>query len=444
MKKQIIILGIIGTIALGGMALGGKDEVSAIKLLEKYNASVEIKAKYALEGTTLVKTEIKNPILDKYKGEPKDEIKVTLGSNGTEFTPDIELKRWNEVGFKIKPKGLDLVATKDKNLLFEGDKIKFKTPKMDFEMYDVPATTNDEGSYKYIWYLNEKPTTNIINFDIETSGLSFFYQPELTAEEIAQGAERPPEVVGSYAVYHSTKGGMNDTYGKDYKVGKAFHIYRPHLYDANGLEAWGNLHIENGIYSVEIPTDFLDKAVYPIKSNDTFGYTTKGGSESYIYLASPVTFTDYASKFALTESGTLTSVTGWFTGYLAATKFVMAIYDSSLNLVEQTAEVTKGGSDGWTIFEKSSNLNTNPTKTSGDYWLVARSDGGGNANTRLYFDAGSANQGGYKSRASYSASFASTIDWTANNTNKHSIYVTYTPSGGGAAPLQQDIIWFDE
>jgi len=36
--------------------------------------------------------------------------------------------------------------------------------------------------------------------------------------------------------------------------------------------------IENGIYSVEIPQEFLDKAVYPIKSNDDFGYASIGSS----------------------------------------------------------------------------------------------------------------------------------------------------------------------
>jgi len=51
--------------------------------------------------------------------------------------------------------------------------------------------------------------------------------------------------------------GTNWVGGKEYKAGKFGHIYRPHLYDSNGLEAWGDLHIENGIYSVEIPQEFF-------------------------------------------------------------------------------------------------------------------------------------------------------------------------------------------
>src|SRR4030042_1498594 len=190
----------------------------------------------------------------------------------------------NLIPQKIKPR-LSGVASKDKLLSFEGEKVKFNTPKISFEMYDVPSTANDEGSYKYFLYLNEPPATNKIEFDIETSGLDFFYQPELTQQEIDDGCIRPPEIVGSYAVYHQTKGGMNDSAGKEYKVGKAFHIYRPHIIDAEGTETWGNLHIENGIYSVEIPQDFLDTAVYPIKSNDTFGYTTVGTYYSLVIAA---------------------------------------------------------------------------------------------------------------------------------------------------------------
>ena len=270
-KIPILISTTITALLVGGFYFGGVDEISQAKLTEKYALATEIKAKYSLDGTSLIKTDIKNPELDAYKNEPKDEIKITLGDkDALEFVPNIELKRWSEVSFKIKPKGLE--SAKDKDLKFEGDKVKFDTPKISYEMYDF---TEGEGGYKYIWYLNEAPTTNKIEFDIETSGLDFFYQPELTPEEIAQGAFRPENVVGSYAVYHQTKGGMNDSAGKDYKTGQAFMIYRPHIIDANGAETWGILNIKDGIYSVEIPQDFLDKAVFPIKSNDTFNWKNR-------------------------------------------------------------------------------------------------------------------------------------------------------------------------
>src|SRR4030042_761694 len=290
-KKLLIILGIISIVYAADDLT--TNEISPEEVAIKFEQS-QIKQNYTLDGVKLERKIIKNAELDKYKNEPKDEIKIEIGSNEpvavkgllggatgattSEFTPSIKLTRWNEVNFKITPIGLDKVATKDKTLSFEGEKIKFGTPKMSFEMYE----TAEEDGYKYIWYLNEKPATNKVEFQIETSGLDFFYQPELTPEEIAEGAFRPENVVGSYAVYHQTKGGMVDAWGKDYKVGKAFHIYRPKIIDAEGKETLGILKIENGIYSVEIPQDFLDKAVYPIKSNDEFGYhpVTPGSSIS--------------------------------------------------------------------------------------------------------------------------------------------------------------------
>ena len=284
-KKLLILLGIVGVATAATLTADlTKNEISVDKISEKYEQS-QIKNSYSLNEAVLTKIDIKNQELDSYKGEPKDEIKITIGDNTPvvekglfgatgdevkEFTPKISLKRWNEVEFSLTPKGLENVATKDKDLIFEGDKIKFKTPKMDFEMFE---TTEGEGGYKYIWYLNEKPASNKVEFQIESSGLDFFYQPPLTQEyqngyseefqkEIIVSetqvkdlegnvlVERPENVVGSYAVYHSTKGGMNDSAGKEYKVGKAFHIYRPHIIDATGAETWGNLHIENGIYNV--------------------------------------------------------------------------------------------------------------------------------------------------------------------------------------------------
>ena len=238
--KWLLLGTVVSAATIGAIVLPNQiNEVSKDKLTAKYEQATEIKAKYQIDGSSLKRKVIKNVELDKYKGEPKDEIKVTLGDvNSADFTPNIEMKRWNEVSFKLKPR-LSAVATKDKDLLFEGEKVRFKTPKMDFEMYDVPATVTDEGSYKYIWYLNE-----------------------------AQGASRPENVVGSYAVYHQTKGEMNDAYGKDYGTGKFGHIFRPRICDSNNSCVWGDLFIDTnvGIYRITISQSFLDTAKYPVRS----------------------------------------------------------------------------------------------------------------------------------------------------------------------------------
>lgn len=435
-------------------------------LREKYNQATEIKAKYKLDGVSLVKTEIKNPALDKYKGEPKDEIKITLGDKDkTEFAPNIEMKRWNEVFFKLKTDNLlKNVAAKDKNLFFENNKIKYETPKISFEMYDVPAIEIDEDSYKYIWYLNSKPTTNKVEFEIFSEGLDFFRQPPLT-EEYQNGyseefqkeivvsetqvkdlegnvlVERPENVIGSYAVYHQTKGGMNDIYGKDYKAGKAFHIYRPHIIDANGAETWGILKIENGIYSVEIPQEFLNKAVYPIKSNDTFGRTTVGASNSGI--------TDTEAN-VLAVGDSYTAVAGdiitkfSMAGYSAAgtSGFDLAAYTSngSVPVSRLAAGITVNCGTSLPIVAFKDSSAVSQAMAGGSVYVVAFGNDG--AFTE-YIAQDSVGQNESSSDASTGALPAS---WTHRYYNfyRFSIYATYTPSGGGGTPIPKDNIWWDE
>ena len=449
MKKFLIIILLLFLTGCQPIRFGA-GEITAEGIASKYNTANEIKAKYQLDDVSLIKKDIKNAELDKYKGEPKDEIKVTIGDNTPviedgffganeikEFKPDIELKRWNEVSFKLKT-GKLLSGTKNKTMSLEGDRIKYKTDKMDFEMYSP-----DDENYKYVWYLNEKPEKNVVEFEIESSGLDFFYQPPLTQEykngysekfqkEITVTEtqvkdldgnvlmERPENVVGSYTVYHSTKGGMNDINGKEYKTGKAFHIYRPHLFDANGLEAWGNLHIENGIYSVEIPQDFLDKAVYPIKSNDSFGYTTLGAT----IVAFSANQAD-SMQYSAPADGVVTSIS-W--GCSSPTSFFKALLftHSDLNIVANgVGDATAlPATKNW----GTSTFSISPTIISGTSYLLGTIS---NASVAEYYDAagGGTNLNHFDSSNSYTTpqnmGTASTFD------DLYSFYATYTPTGGG-------------
>ena len=58
-----------------------------------------------------------------------------------------------------------------------------------------------DGGFKIDILLNEKPNTNRFCYQIEGyEDYDFFYQPALTQEEIDDGAERPENIIGSYAV----------------------------------------------------------------------------------------------------------------------------------------------------------------------------------------------------------------------------------------------------
>lgn len=396
MKKIITIL-IAGGLLSGGIVARGQlndiaNDISSTELAQKYDsAPPELKAIYVREEAELKLTDIKNPELTS-EGQIKDDVQVTIGDNtpaprvlgifgGGEkvFKPDIEMKRWNEVSFKLKTEKLLEDSTED-SIALEKDKVKYNSKKMSFEMHQ----TLDKEAYKYVWYLNEKPITNKVEFQMESKGLDFFYQPPLN-EEFPESKNcsptecdtdgdgvvdsfRPENVVGSYAVYHSTKGGMNDTYGKDYKVGKAFHIYRPHLIDANGLEAWGILHISDPIeilpdgreirtYSVTLPDEIYNNGSYPIKSNDTFGYTSLGASSGLDQTATDTNNFAIRSGYAYTpsENGTLDKIS--FGAVLAV---------GTTDLIDLTVflnELNSGGANSHRQIAKKEQLNSSFSTT---------------------------------------------------------------------------------
>lgn len=234
-------------------------------------------------------TAVDNTLIQEVKPDPKDRIEVEIGDSKAPetFHPQAKIKRWdNEVNFSARYVDPE---PGEATLETEGNVVKYVKPKVEFHAYELdPADGLEDGGLEIELLLKEHPDTNRFDFTLETKGLEFFYQPALTPEEIEEGASRPDDVVGSYAVYHATQGGMNRADGMAYKTGKAFHIYRPFAHDANGDGIWCELNIdtETGILSVTIDEAFLKKAVYPVVVDPTFGYTSVGATtESGNYLS---------------------------------------------------------------------------------------------------------------------------------------------------------------
>jgi uncharacterized phage protein (TIGR02218 family) len=149
------------------------------------------------------------------------------------------------------------------------------------------AAQKDDG-YEFDLTLGERPRTNRFEFAIASRNLNFYRQPALTEEEIARGDERSDRVVGSYAVYHSTRRDNwrhADGREENYFCGKFCHIYRPQALDTDGLSVWCALDIEGGALVVTVPQDFLDGAKYPVRIDPDFGYGTAGASGEMTYRA---------------------------------------------------------------------------------------------------------------------------------------------------------------
>lgn len=206
---------------------------------------------------------------------PARRIDVEIGDSKQDaFYPQFKLKNWdNETNFSLRYID-DLSGVVEKI----GDTIKYIKEKEEVHFYEKP-NFDELGGFEIEILLKEKPASNKIRFSIQSKGLNFFYQPELTQKEKDNGGGRPDNVIGSYAVYHKTK--RDNIVGQnEYRTGKAFHIYRPKIIDKNGNWIWGELNIDEqtGILTITIDQQWLDGAIYPVLVDPTFGYTTVGSS----------------------------------------------------------------------------------------------------------------------------------------------------------------------
>lgn len=396
-----------------------------------------LKTRYQLTDNTLTRA---------VKVDPADQIELELGDakQPQEFLPQAKIKRWdNETNFSIRWKTDDPA---EPELTTEDDTITYRKGKQAFRAYELEAGEGmEDGGLEIELILDEKPQSNVFEFTIQTKELEFFYQPPLTQEEITQGASQPDDVVGSYAVYHKNKRD-NRVGGMAYKTGKAFHIYRPFAYDANGDGVWCELSVdpESGILSVTIDEEWLKTAVYPVVVDPTFGFTSKGATSHSLGISNIADIV--GSKFAATEAGTLTSISCYledgsnfpdFGGHptwaeLSGVTFIFAIYEDGTDgvLVDTTNEHTVNGSET-NGFQELTFPATPANITAQNYWLYLWGDGGDSGFVMFFFDST-----GGDSRAGNSSTypnFPATLDdadFSNNAAWNVSIFATYTAGGG--------------
>lgn len=401
------------------------DEKDNVKV-DPSKLSAKISAKYTLTNNAL-KTVAKD--------NPKDRVEAVIGDDKQPdtFYPQVKIQRWdNEVNtsVRLKDDGLEKESvTTDK------EKIVWSKGTKEVHFYDLPVDENNpEGGYEFEVILKGKPASNVIEFTLETKGLNFFYQPALTQKEIDEGVVRPENVVGSYAVYHKTKGRMNDIAGMEYKVGKAFHIYRPKVIDANGDSIWGELHIdeETGILTVTIDQAWLNSAVYPVIVDPTFGYTTLGSTVAYSY-------NDILGSLATGAAGTVSklSVGTKNDGFMADTQNVkgVLVLHSSHEIVSNGVGIAVDVPVTSTAAWYDSTFSTAPTISAVSYDLTSIAQGGGAAGPEYLYDTGSASDGFFDSSNSYTSPTNPT-DGVHNHATfgdkLFSIYATYTASVSSA------------
>lgn len=305
-------------------------------------------------------------------------------------------------------------------LVIQGGQIDGRI-KYAYETTNVAAF--DEDAHEFEIILKEKPLTNKLQFSLQSKGVDFIYQPELTVEEKKEGFIRPTHVIGSYAIYHKSK--INN----EYQAGKVGHIYRPQIIDAAGNKVWGDLFIDNSQMIVTIPQQFLDDAVYPIRhaAGATFGYTTLGASNTGDNGGD----SEVSSQFT-GAAGTGVSISVGFASNTAGIGHIAGLYTlSGTTLTFVTGTDTVTSTAALTNAFDALNFNSAPALSAISYNILCmvKAAGKGSHNSRL-FDAGSANQAADKVNNGTYPTLPSPITAVSQSTNKYSIFVTYTASGG--------------
>jgi hypothetical protein len=342
------------------------------------NFSKEIQGKYQFSGNTFSRC---------VKNNPFDKIEVEVGdAKQQNFFPQAKVMRWdNETNLSVR-----LITSKGSNTVStESEKIVWSNGKEEAHFYEInPNEEHKEGAFEFEVVLGEKPLSNVVEFSIETKGITFSKQLSLleetprpdwvTVSETEAYNEkgelayyRPENVVGSYALFHeSNKGDYSKVGGKDYKTGKFGHIFRPKIIDSKGNWVWGELNVKDNLLTVTIPEEFLNKAIYPIIVDPTFGYTVSGASGT-------ITWDFIGTKFTPNSSGVATeiSVYIWSQSDIPVGANVnVGIYNDNsgvigTNITNSTEIFIEPGEvNDWVDFAIN---NTNVTEEE-NYWLVAQ------------------------------------------------------------------------
>lgn len=359
-------------------------------------------------------TQERNTLKRAVKDYAPDKVELEIGdSKSDEFIPQAKIMRWdNETNFSIRR---DNGA---RSFIERDGKVVAESADENVVIYELePDEQNEDGGLEIEIELPRQPKSNIFEFTLQTKGLNFYYQAPLTPEEIAEGASRPENVEGSYAVYHATKRD-NRVGGKEYKTGKAFHIYRPKAIDADGAEVWCELSIDEqaGVLTVTVPQAWLAKVSYPVRVDPTFGYTSVGSG-----LGGGGADEIYGIVSTAPESGDiqkLTSYSGTDTNPRKA-----GVYSSDRqSFLGGAAEVIPDAED-WHDHAVDSSI---AITASNDYYLVIWYD----VNSTIRYDVGSTGDGigQYNDGVNYTygAAWPTDISNSQLTDRIHSIYATYT------------------
>jgi hypothetical protein len=330
---------------------------------------------------------------------------VVAGGKTGNFVPNLNSSfHSDEFFFNLNRK--DKVVTSE-SVVTENGKTKLTTGD-DIDIFHI----DEKGRLKWDIEFTEKPKSNKITWELKYSkGIEFYRQNALSEEEKKYGLERSDDIVGSYAVYCNNK-------HNNYKTGKLCHIYKPFCIDATGKEVYAELFIDNKNLTITIPQDYLDTAVYPVILDPTFGYTSVGASGLHA--------DGYAFGCKFTgAAGTATSLSAYVTS-ATSKNWKYALFSNNSNTLTLVSGTTEGSgiASGWSELA----LSSSSVISASSYALVLQ---GVDTTVYFYYDSGGdSGQQGYRDRT-YSSAWATPETWAFPNSNRLSVYCTYSTGETG-------------
>ncbi len=356
-----------------------------------------------------------------------DSVEVGDITSG-KFEPYLKVKRWGAecaVGLLIGGEtASEMRIPSDKLIEYETSEHLLQYHTKDYKL----------GGFAVDEVIFKKPLNRVVSASYSLDNIQAFYQPPLTPSEIADGCSRPEKVVGSYALYHATKepvhASMQDAI--KYKTCKIGMWYRPLIWDNATPKhyCWGEFSIipQTGIRTITIPKEFYETATYPITIDDDFGYTAEGGSSSGV-----VSGWAYCTSFTTSgQAGETDSMSAYCKSNEAGDKLEFAIYEDDAGNVRPGVygdETSEGDVPTPTNDIETQNLvGSYAIVDTTKYWLcinINRISG----TCSVAFDAGAV-KNTYRKNTGYSTWPDPLGSGGFYTTNKQSIWVTYTPSGG--------------
>jgi hypothetical protein len=371
----------------------------------------------------------------------------------TSHTPIISIPRWDECGISIQMVGPNALFSTS---VTDGTQITASNASIQLTHAPVGLRPgfNEWGGLEHTTTLL-KSVGKTLTYMMTLTNVVAYLQPSFTKEwtvgqvlkngntvatvtdtDVTDNlghnvAHRPIYVVNAIAFYHTSKGGIvPDTDAtRGLTTGLIGMLYARVATDNSpipqtGYTAWsfsGNTLVET------LPV--FTNPVYPIvlaPAGDTFGYTTAGSSSSNNLADSNHLVASYLYTGA---AGTGTSMSLYASG--SSNGMALALYTSGGVEVANSPTTTDNPSAAQWYLETNS-----PSLSAISYYLCFWGDSGWSNNGYVYYNSGGSHYF-YAAVASY-ISYPGTATFLQQASLGYifpSVFVTYTPGGGGGGPI---------